>query len=169
MRMYVFSLLPGGHTRIKSSAVFTWKFAENQSRASLNLGSRRSSYSRNIRFTCSLVTSPMFPPMVWIVVLFFVQLGKRVFVRAGAVNRRHGNIQHPQINGELPAMVVVMIHKDRANESDPRDRHQDLSVFRQGPHGHKPGIIHLLQRILRTFEALGESVQNFLAALGFRL
>src|SRR5467141_4027894 len=28
MRMLVFSLLPGGHTRIKSSAVFTWKLAE---------------------------------------------------------------------------------------------------------------------------------------------
>src|SRR5712692_1255512 len=65
MRMYKFSLLPGGHTRIKSSAVFTWKFAENQSRASRNLGSRRSSYSRNIKFTCSFVTSTMFPPLDW--------------------------------------------------------------------------------------------------------
>src|SRR5260370_31133349 len=63
MRMYKFSLLPGAHTRVKSSAVLTWKLAENQSRASLNLGSRRSSYSRNIKFTCSLVTSPMFPPL----------------------------------------------------------------------------------------------------------
>src|SRR5713101_5105736 len=71
MRMYKFSLLPGGHTRVKSSAVFTWKFAENQSRASLNLGSRRSSYSRNIRFTCSFVTSPMFPPLNRIVDSFF--------------------------------------------------------------------------------------------------
>src|SRR5467141_3445229 len=62
MRMYVFSLLPGGHTRIKSSWVFTWKLAANQSRASRSLGSRRSSYSRNIRFTCSFVTWPMFPP-----------------------------------------------------------------------------------------------------------
>ncbi len=67
--MYVFSLLPGGHTRIKSSAAFTWKFAENQSRASLNFGSRRSSYSRNIRFTCSFVTWPMFPPLDLCVVL----------------------------------------------------------------------------------------------------
>src|SRR6266478_1698811 len=169
MRMYKFSLLPGGHTRVKSSAVFTWKFAENQSRASLNLGSRRSSYRRNIRFTCSFVTSPMFPPLVWIVDLFFVQLGKRIFVRAGAVNRGHGNIQHPQIDGELPAMVIVMVHEDRANEPDPWDRHQDLSVFRQGPRGGDPGVVHLLQRVLRTLQALGESVQNLLAALGFRL
>src|SRR5260370_4711804 len=133
MRTYKLSLLPGGQTRVKSSAFLTWKFAPNQSRASLNRGSRRSSYSRNIKFTCSFVTSPMFPPLVSIVGLFFVALGKWIFVRAGPVNRRHWNIQHPQIDRELPAMVIVMIHEDRANESDPRDGHQDLPVFRQAP------------------------------------
>jgi len=33
---------------------------------------------------------------------------KRVFIRAGPVNRRH--IQHPQIHGKLPAMMIEMIH-----------------------------------------------------------
>src|SRR5437879_3402230 len=66
MRMYAFSLLPGGQTRITSASFLTWKLAENHSRASRNRGSRRSSYRRNIKFTCSFVTSPMFPPLDWI-------------------------------------------------------------------------------------------------------
>src|SRR6266850_1395258 len=169
MRMYAFSLLPGGQTLTKSSAVFTWKLAENHSRASRNRGSRRSSNNRNIKLTCSFVTSPMFPPLVWIVGLFFAELGERTFVRAGPVNRRHWNSQYSQIDRELPAMVIVMIHEDRANEAHPRDRHQDLSVFRQAPHGHEPSIVHFLQGVLSTLEALGESVQDFLAALGLRL
>src|SRR5437867_9809426 len=138
MRMYAFSLLPGGHTRIRSSSFFTWKLAENHSRASRKRGSRRSSYSRSIRFTCSFVTSPMFPPLVWTSDYI---LDKWIFVRAGAVNRRHGNIQHPQIDRELPAMMIVVIHEDRANKCDPRDRHQDLSLFRQAPHGGEPGVV----------------------------
>src|SRR6266852_5855279 len=63
MRMYAFSLLPGGQTRVTSSMLFTWKLAENHSRASRKRGSRRSSNSRNIKLTCSFVTSPMFPPL----------------------------------------------------------------------------------------------------------
>src|SRR6267143_1605238 len=161
MRMYAFSLLPGGQTRIRSSWVFTWKLAENHSRASRNRGSRRSSNSRNIKLTCSFVTSPMFPPLVWIVGLFFAELGERTFVCAGPVNRRHWNIEHPQIDRKLPAMVIVMIHEDRANESDPRDRHQDFSVFRQAPHGHEPSIIHFLEGLLCTLAAVRECVQNF--------
>src|SRR5260370_1228369 len=97
------------------------------------------------------------------------RLGKRIFVRDGNVNRRHWNIQHPQIDGELPAMVIVMIHEDRANDPDPRDGHQYLSVFCQAPRGGKPSVVHFLQGGLRTFEALIESVQDFLAALGLRL
>src|SRR5207245_6290560 len=62
MRMYAFPELPGGHTFIISSMFCTWKLAENQSRASRSLGSRRSSYSLNIKLTCSFVTWPMFPP-----------------------------------------------------------------------------------------------------------
>src|SRR2546428_2491575 len=169
MRMYRFSLLPGGHTRIKSSAFFTWKFAPNQSRASLNLGSRRSSYSRNIRFTCSLVTSPMFPPLIWTADQIFKGLNKWIFVRARPIDRRHWNFQDPQINRELPAVVIVMIHEDRANEPDPQDGHHDFSVICQFSCGHESGVVHLLQRILRTREALGESVQNFLAAFGLWL
>src|SRR2546427_7786107 len=169
IRMWVFSLRPVGHPRIESSAVFTWKLAENQSRASLNLGSRRSSYSRNIRFTCSLVTSPMFPPLIWTADQIFKGLDKWIFVRARPIDRRHWNFQHPQINRELPAVVIVMIHEDRANEPDSRDGHQDFSVFCQFPSGHETGVVHLLQRILRTREALGESVQNFLAAFALWL
>src|SRR5260370_19482253 len=146
MRMYKFPWLPGGQTRVKSSAFFTWKFAENQSRASLNFGSRLSSYSRNIKFTCSFVTSPMFPPLEWTTNYIFKGLGKRIFVRARPIDRRHGNIQHAQIDGELPAMVIVMIHEDRANKSEARDGHQDLPVFRQFPHRHEPDDVHLLQR-----------------------
>src|SRR3981189_2329177 len=110
MRMYAFSLLPGGQTRTKSSAVFTWKLTENHSRASRNRGSRRSSNNRNIKLTCSFVTSPMFPPLVWIVGLFFAELGERIFVRAGPVNRRHWNIEHPQIDRNLTATRIAIIH-----------------------------------------------------------
>src|SRR5882762_9145945 len=168
MRTYAFSLLPGGQIRITSSMPFTWKLAPNHSRASRNRGSRRSSNSRNIKLTCSFVASPMFPPLVWIVGFFFAELGERTFVRAGPVNRRNWNIENSQIDGELPAMVIVMIHEDRANEADPRDRHQNLSVFRQAPRGHEPSIIHFLEGVLCARKALRESVQNFLAALGLR-
>src|SRR5438445_1662351 len=64
MGTYAFCLLPGGQTRVTSSMLFTWKLAPNHSRASRNRVSRRSSNSRNIKFTCSFVTSPMFPPLV---------------------------------------------------------------------------------------------------------
>src|SRR6266404_9363204 len=63
MRTYAFSLVPGGQIRVTSSMLFTWKLAENHSRASRKRVSRRSSNSRNIKLTCSFVTSPMFPPL----------------------------------------------------------------------------------------------------------
>src|SRR6266404_4975920 len=63
MRTYAFSLVLGGQIRVTSSMLFTWKLAENHSRASRKRGSRRSSNSRNIKLTCSFVTSPMFPPL----------------------------------------------------------------------------------------------------------
>src|SRR6266849_2514471 len=169
MRTYVFPWLPGGLTRIISSWFFTWKLAANPSRASRSRGSRLSSYNRNIKFTCSFVTSPMLPPLAWIIDCIFKGLDKWIFVRAGPVNRRHWNIQHSQIDRELPAMVIVMIHKDGSDECDPWDGHQDLSFFRQAPRGGKPGVVHILQGVLGTPQALGESVQDFLATLGLRL
>src|SRR6266850_2854264 len=63
----------------KSSALFAWKLAENHSRASRKRGSRRSSNSRNIKLACSFVTSPMLPPLVWIVGLFFAETKRTDF------------------------------------------------------------------------------------------
>src|SRR6266436_1158099 len=99
--------------------------------------------------------------------LVFKELGKWIFVRAGPVNRWHWNTQHSQIDRELPAMVIVMIHEDRANEADPRDRHQDLSVFRQAPHGGQPGIIHFLRAsfaLSRLLEKVSKTSWRLLAS-----
>jgi len=50
-------------------------------------------------------------------------------------------------------MVIVMIHENGAKESDSRDRHEDLPVFRQAPCGVEPGIVHFLQRVPGAFKA----------------
>src|SRR5271163_2257285 len=64
MRMNAFSCEFGDATFITSSSEVGLKFLVYQSRASRSRGSRRMSYSRNIKFTCSCVTSPMAPSSV---------------------------------------------------------------------------------------------------------
>jgi len=96
-------------------------------------------------------------------------LGEWILVRAGAIDRWHGNLQHAQIHRELPAMVIEMIHEDGANESYSRDGHQRFSISRQAPRGRQSGFVHVLERFLGARKILGESVQNFLAAVGLRL
>src|SRR6202522_1185278 len=66
-------------------------------------------------------------------------------------------------------MVINMIQKDGAEESNPRVRQESLTIFRQGPWSRQASIVHLAHRILGDRETFGESVEDFLAALGLRL
>src|ERR1700733_10410820 len=61
------------------------------------------------------------------------KLSKWILVPARPVNRRHRNIQHPQIDGELSAVMIGMIHQDRTQKSDPGHGHQGLPISRQSP------------------------------------
>ena len=100
-------------------------------------------------------------------VMIFKELRNWIFVCTGPVNRRHRHIQPPQINRELSARVICVIHEDQAKKPDPRGgRQQKLSVFPKGPGGRKPSVVHVFQSVLRTFNALRELVHDFLAILG---
>src|SRR5271167_3552009 len=98
----------------------------------------------------------------------FPALEKRVFVGTGAVNRRHRHIQHAQIYGELPTMMIEMIHHHRADEADAWQGHQRLAVFLQGPGGLELRIVHFLQRLYRAGRAFVKGFQKLLTALGLR-
>ena len=51
-----------------------------------------------------------------------------IFVRAGTIDRRHGHIQQPEIDGKLSAMVIEVVHHDGANKANPRRGHEHLPV-----------------------------------------
>src|SRR5207245_2574709 len=109
-------------------------------------------------------------PSIWIFEgRRWTKLSKWIFVGAGSVNRRHGNFEHAQIDGELSAMVVEMIHEDGAKERDAGDGHQGLSVSRKTPHGDEARVVHLRQRFRRAYETLRKRIQNFLSIPGLWL
>src|SRR5258708_6597187 len=113
------------------------------------------------------LSEPFFVAALWRDVQPVVSADENV--QPAAVNRRYWNIQNTQIDGQLAAMVIVVIHEDRSNESDPRNGHQYPSIFRQAPSGHETGVVHFLQRFLGGRKTLGESGRDFLAALGLPL
>ena len=65
--------------------------------------------------------------------------------------------------------MVAMIQKElsvRLRSAAPTAR---PSRFSSCPGGRQPSVVHRLQRLLRARDALRESIQNFLPALGLRL
>jgi hypothetical protein len=55
---------------------------------------------------CAVITFAL------LVVSIVTELREWIFVCAGAVDRGHRDIQDSQIDRQLPAMVVVMVHED---------------------------------------------------------
>src|SRR5271155_2073028 len=89
MRINAFSCEFGGATFITSSSDVGLKFRTYQSRASRKRGSRRMSYNRNIRLTCSCVTSPI--ASSWIFARSYSVAVTRLQL---FVARRHFALQH---------------------------------------------------------------------------
>ena len=60
-----------------------------------------------------------------------------MFVRGGAVDRRHGNVIHAQINAELRAMMNHVVHDHGAKHGDARHCEDWLAAVRERPWRHQ--------------------------------
>ena len=74
--------------------------------------------------------------------------GKGIFVGAGAVDGRHGDIEKAQVNRKLAAVVVDVIQHHGSDEANARDGHQRFAVHLSLPVGHERGVILFLKTFL---------------------
>ena len=78
----------------------------------------------------------------------------------------HGDVEKPQVDRELPAVVDRVVQEDRPHERDPRHLHDDLVAVPERPGPHRARVVELRHRGLRGRDGLLERLQEGLDARG---
>ena len=91
-----------------------------------------------------------------------VCLGEGVFVGAGAVDGRHGDVKQAQVDRELAAVVVKVIEHDVADEFHARDREDLLTFCREPPDRGSLRLGQALDELFGGLFARLEGIEDFL-------
>ena len=91
-----------------------------------------------------------------------VCLGEGVFVGAGAVDGRDGDVEQAQVDRKLAAVVVQVVEHDVADELDARDRENLLTFCREAPDCGGLRFAKALDVLFGGFFARFEGVEDFL-------
>ena len=124
----------------------------------------RSCPARN-KFFSRAVLQPLAagPPPRFFEVAASCGSSKRIFVAARPVNRRHRNVEQPQIDGKLSAMMINVAQHHHSHAVLARLRQNRTAVRRQRPRRAQLLIAQAVQKRAGVLHALIEHRKKFLA------